>query len=130
MTGLGPGVHIYTVSHPTNPAIRQPRSVSGIASKHTFSRPVRIGSYCIIGGHSTILPGVTIGDNVFVGSGSVVTKDVEDNCVVAGNPARVIRRYSKNCSETSQGLRVTADMGDDEVMAALEALSLQESVEM
>ena len=123
-------MHIYTVSHPTNPAIRRPATdsgVSAIASRHTFTRPVRIGDNVVIGGHSTILPGVTIGNNVFVGAGSVVARDVESNCVVAGNPARVIRRYPSNCTETSNGLRVTADMGDDEVMAALEAMSLQES---
>lgn len=54
--------------------------------KHT-----RIGRRCFIGARSIILPGVTIGDNCVVGSGSVVTKDVPPNSVVAGNPARVIK---------------------------------------
>jgi acetyltransferase-like isoleucine patch superfamily enzyme len=45
-----------------------------------------------IGGSVTILPGVTIGSNVTVGASSVVTKDVEPNTVVAGNPARIIKR--------------------------------------
>lgn len=54
--------------------------------KHT-----RIGQRCFIGARSIILPGVTIGDNCVVGSGSVVTKDVPPNSVVAGNPARVIK---------------------------------------
>ena len=44
-----------------------------------------------IGANATILPGVTIGENAVVGAGSVVTKDVPDNAVVAGNPARLIR---------------------------------------
>ncbi|WP_373326703.1 DapH/DapD/GlmU-related protein, partial [Cronobacter turicensis] len=45
-----------------------------------------------IGGRAIINPGVTLGDNVVVGSGAVVTHSVEANCVVAGNPARIIRR--------------------------------------
>jgi len=51
----------------------------------------RIGARCFIGANSIILPGVTIGDGVIVGAGSVVTKDVPPNVVVAGNPARVLR---------------------------------------
>ncbi|MCC8071474.1 MAG: acyltransferase [Bacteroidales bacterium] len=51
----------------------------------------RIGHHCVIGGRTIILPGVTLGDHVFVGAGSVVTKDVPSHSMVAGNPARVIR---------------------------------------
>lgn len=50
----------------------------------------RIGRNCFIGGRSLILPGVTIGDSCIVGAGSVVTRSVPSNCVVAGNPARVL----------------------------------------
>lgn len=50
-----------------------------------------IGKDCIIGVRSIILPGVKIGDSSVVGAGSVVTKDIPDHCVVAGNPAIVIR---------------------------------------
>lgn len=49
-----------------------------------------IGDNCFISG-GIILPGVRIGNHVIVGAGSVVTKDVPDNCIVAGNPARIIR---------------------------------------
>ena len=52
----------------------------------------RIGTDCFIGGRSLILPGVTIGNCCIVGAGAVVTKDVPDNCIVAGNPARILRR--------------------------------------
>ena len=52
----------------------------------------RIGQNCFIGGNSLILPGVEIGDNCVVGAGSVVTKSVPPRCVVAGNPARILRR--------------------------------------
>lgn len=52
---------------------------------------VNIGNNCVIGVRSIIMPGVKIGNEVVVGSGSIVTKDVPDNCVVVGNPARVIK---------------------------------------
>ena len=55
-------------------------------------KPVHIGKRAWIGAGATILPGVTIGDNAVVGAGSVVTKDVEPNTMVAGNPAKLIRR--------------------------------------
>lgn len=50
-----------------------------------------IGKNCFIGAHSIILPGMRIGDGSIVATGSVVTKDVEPNTIVAGNPARVIK---------------------------------------
>jgi acetyltransferase-like isoleucine patch superfamily enzyme len=51
----------------------------------------RIGERCFIAVGSTILPGVSIGNEVIVGAGAVVTKDVPSNVIVAGNPARIIR---------------------------------------
>lgn len=51
-----------------------------------------IGRNCVIGVDSIILPGVKVGNHVVVGAGSVVTKDVESNVIVAGNPAKVIKR--------------------------------------
>lgn len=50
-----------------------------------------IGKNCFIAVGAIVLPGVTIGDEVIVGAGAVVTKDIPSNCVVAGNPAKVIR---------------------------------------
>ncbi|MEO1045705.1 MAG: acyltransferase [Pseudomonadota bacterium] len=62
---------------------------------HDFTRGLylhtRIGERCFIGGQSLILPGVTIGDGVIVGAGSVVTKDIPSHCAVAGNPARIVK---------------------------------------
>lgn len=62
---------------------------------HDMSRGMylhtRIGKNCFIGGRALIMPGVTIGDNCVIGAGSVVTKDVPDRCLAAGNPARVLR---------------------------------------
>ena len=81
---MGPNVSIYTACHSTDPQERN--------SRQEWALPVTIGDNVWIGGSVTILPGVTIGSNVTVGAGSVVTKDVEPNTVVAGNPARIIKR--------------------------------------
>lgn len=66
----------------------------------------RIGANCFIGGRSLILPGVAIGDNCVVGAGSVVTKSVPSRCLVAGNPARVLR---EGIEVTEYGRFLTAD---------------------
>lgn len=81
---LGPNVHIYTATHPINPIERN--------SGKEYGKPVNIGDNVWIGGDSIINPGVTIGDNVVIASGSVVTKDVPDNVVVGGNPAKIIKQ--------------------------------------
>lgn len=60
------------------------------ASRRHAAKTV-IGSQCFIGCGSIIMPNVTIGDQVIVAAGSVVTKDVPANCIVAGNPAKVIK---------------------------------------
>jgi acetyltransferase-like isoleucine patch superfamily enzyme len=57
--------------------------------------PVSIGKGCFIGGHVVVMPGVTIGDFATVQPNSVVAKDVPERCLVAGNPARVFRRYDE-----------------------------------
>lgn len=80
---LAPGVHIYTACHPLDAEQRN----SGVE----FAKPVTIGDNCWIGGASVINPGVSLGNNVVVGSGSVVTKSFGDNVVIAGNPAKPIK---------------------------------------
>ena len=55
---------------------------------------VTIGANCWLGGAVIVCPGVTIGDNVVIGAGSVVTKDLPDNCVAVGNPCRVRRQVT------------------------------------
>lgn len=84
---IGPNVGIFAVAHPMEVAGR--REMLGIA------KPITIGDGVWIGGNATVLMGVTIGRNAVIGAGSVVTRDVPENAVVAGNPARVIR-YIEN----------------------------------
>lgn len=55
-------------------------------------KPILIGKNVWIGAGATVLPGITIGDNAVIGAASVVTKDVSADCIVAGNPARFIKR--------------------------------------
>ncbi|MDE1515485.1 MULTISPECIES: sugar O-acetyltransferase [Vibrio] len=81
---IAPQVGIYTATHPIDPIQRN----SGLE----YGKPVTIGDNCWIGGHATINPGVTLGNNVVVASGAVVTKSFADNVVIGGNPARVIKR--------------------------------------
>lgn len=80
---IGLNTLITTVGHPLSPMGR--RKHLGIA------KPVTIGNDVWIGGNVTILPGVKIGNNVIIAAGAVVTKDVPDNCVVGGVPARKIK---------------------------------------
>ncbi|MGT2666065.1 sugar O-acetyltransferase [Streptococcus rifensis] len=78
---IAPFVKITTVNHPTDPKDRR-----GVILK-----PVHIKKNVWIGAGATILPGITIGENAIVSAGAVVTKDVPDNAIVAGVPAKVIQ---------------------------------------
>ena len=77
----------------------------------------RIGQNCFVGAGSIIMPGVQIGDGVVVAAGAVVVRDVPDGCIVAGNPAKVVRenvkvgRYGrfKEADEVELGLRASSD---------------------
>lgn len=73
--------------HPLEAQARLADDKSQIAA-----REIRIGKNCFIGCNSIILKGTVLGDNCVVGAGAVVSGKFEDNCVIAGNPARVIRK--------------------------------------
>lgn len=81
---MGPNTCLYTVTHPVEPELRGDTNI-------VYAKPITIGDNVWFGGNCVVLPGVTIGNHVVVGAGSVVTKDVPDYAVVAGNPAKIIR---------------------------------------
>ena len=80
---LGPGTVITAVGHPISP--------KGRREHLSYMKPVTIGDDVWMGANVTVLPGVTIGNNVIVAAGAVVDKDVPDNCIVGGVPAKKIR---------------------------------------
>ena len=81
---IAPGVHIYTATHPLDAKTRR----SGLE----YALPVSIGDGVWLGGRVTVCPGVSIGSNTVVGTGSIVTRDLPANVLAAGNPCRVIRQ--------------------------------------
>lgn len=85
---IAPNVAIYTAGHPIHPDTRN--------SGYEYGISVTIGDNVWIGGNTVICPGVNIGNNVVIGAGSVVTKDIPDMTVAAGNPCRVIRKITEN----------------------------------
>ena len=90
-TMFGPNVIVATAGHPILPALRE--------KSYQYNMPVHIGRNCWIGGGAIILPGITIGDNVVVGAGSVVTKDLPSNVVAVGNPCRILREVNEHDKE-------------------------------
>lgn len=80
---IAPNVSLYGAGHPIHPDARN--------SGYEYGAPITIGNNVWIGGSVCVLPGVTIGDNVVIGAGSVVAKDIPDNVIAVGNPCRVIR---------------------------------------
>lgn len=87
-TMFGPNVTIATAGHPIWPALRE--------KGYQYNMPVHIGKNCWLGAGVVVMPGVTIGDNVVVGAGSIVTKDIPSNVVAVGNPCRVLRPVSEH----------------------------------
>ena len=85
---LAPNVAIYTAGHPVHPDSRN--------SLYEYGIGVTIGDNVWIGGNTVILPGVHIGSNTVIGAGSVVTKDIPDWVIAAGNPCKVIREITED----------------------------------
>lgn len=91
---VGPKVSFYTAMHPIDAKQREQWLV--------YAKPITVEDNVWIGGSATILGGVTIGKNAIVGAGAVVTKDVEPNTIVVGNPARVLRKITVEDSKKYQ----------------------------
>ena len=83
---IGPNVQLYAPMHPIDYRER--------ATGAEHGEPITIGDDCWIGGGAVICPGVTIGDRCIVAAGAVVTKDVPDDSMVGGSPARIIRKLA------------------------------------
>ena len=91
---VGPKVSFYTAMHPIDAKQREQWLI--------YAKPITVEDNVWIGGSATILGGVTIGKNAIVGAGAVVTKDVEPNTIVVGNPARVLRKITAEDSKKYQ----------------------------
>lgn len=83
---FAPNVSIYTAGHPLHPDTRN--------TLYEYGIEVTIGDNVWVGGNTVICPGVHIGSNSVIGAGSVVTKDIPDWSVAAGNPCKVIRKIT------------------------------------
>ncbi len=90
-TEFGPNVVIATAGHPILPELRE--------QMYQYNAPVHIGRNCWLGAGVIVVPGVTIGDNVVIGAGSVVTKDIPSNVVAVGNPCKVLREVNDHDRE-------------------------------
>jgi len=85
---FSPNCNIITVTQPVNYKARK----NGME----YTKPIKIGNDCFFGAGSMILPGVTIGDRVITGAGSVIINDVPSDCIVSGNPAKIIKKINES----------------------------------
>lgn len=90
-TMFGPNVTLATAGHPIEPLLR--------AQGLQYNAPITIGKNCWLGAGVIVLPSITIGDNVVVGAGSVVTRDLSNNVVAIGSPAKVLREVNAHDRE-------------------------------
>lgn len=114
---IGPNVSIYTAGHPIHADTRK--------TGYEYGAPITIGDNVWIGGNSIILPDVTVGSNSVIAAGSVVTKDVPEWTVVAGNPARVI----KEITNEDKQYYFKDKKFDDESMAHIEDIISQDELQ-
>jgi len=92
---FGPGVQILTPMHPYEAKLRRLQE---------YGKSIEIGSDVWVGGGALILPGVRIGSRTVTGAGSVVTRDIPDGVLAAGNPCRVVREIDRTSDTIESGL--------------------------
>lgn len=90
-TMFGPNVTVASAGHPILPELRE--------KAYQYNASVHIGKNCWIGAGVVIVPGITVGNNVVIGAGSIVTKDLPDNVVAVGNPCRILREVNERDRE-------------------------------
>lgn len=96
-TMFGPNVTLATAGHPILPELRE--------KGYQYNMPIHIGKNCWLGAGVIVMPGITIGDNVVIGAGSIVTKDIPSNVVAVGNPCRILREVNEHDREYYWGDR-------------------------
>ena len=86
-TMIGPNVTIATAGHPLLPELRE--------KGYQYNKQIHIGRNCWLGAGVIVVPGITIGDNVVIGAGSIVTRDLPSNVVAVGNPCKILRKIDE-----------------------------------
>lgn len=89
-------VYITDLNHGSYSGEEQSSPQEIAKERRIYTKPVKIGNNVWIGENVSVLSGVEIGENAILGANSVVTKDIPKNCIVAGNPAKVIKIFDKN----------------------------------
>jgi len=93
---FGPNCTIVTPIHPMLPDERKKMlDKDGNVKRFCYAKPVKIGNDCWFGANVVVCPGVTVGDNVVIGAGSVITRDIPSNTFAAGVPCKVIREITE-----------------------------------
>lgn len=92
---MGPNVSLMTPVHPFRWQDRNPKvKADGIVYDDEYAKPIVIGDNCWLASNVTVCGGVKIGEGCVIGAGSVVTRDIPENSLAAGNPCRVIRKIT------------------------------------
>ncbi len=96
---IGPNVSLMTVNHALRYQERNPTvNDDGSINDRQFAKAITIGDNCWLAANVVVIGGVKIGNGCVIGAGSVVTKDIPDNCLAVGNPCRVVREITEKDS--------------------------------